>query len=266
MPTTHLDSTADIPVPGGPASHQFDAPHLPWHEPGDVVLSVEGLTRELGTVVKTPVLLGIDLGIRAREFVSLTGFSGSGKSTLLYLLGALDRPTSGRVIFEGTDISTLDDDERAELRSNAFGFVFQFHFLLPEFTVLENVMIPMLRRGARSRRSIEDHATAVLESIGLLPYLERRPSELSGGQQQRVSIARAVANDPKIIFADEPTGNLDSKNGVLVMEAFEKLVREDGRTIVMVTHERTFASRASRQVMMSDGRIVADIDQRHPVR
>ncbi len=266
MPSPHLDSSVDIPVPGGPSSHKFDAPHLPWPEPGEVVLSVDGLTRELGTLVKTPVLLGIDLAIRAREFVSLTGFSGSGKSTLLYLLGALDRPTSGRVIFEGADISTLDDDERAELRSNAFGFVFQFHFLLPEFTVLENVMIPMLRRGARSRASAEDHAVSVLESIGLLPYLERRPSELSGGQQQRVSIARAVANDPKIIFADEPTGNLDSKNGVLVMEAFEKLVREDGRTIVMVTHERTFALRASRQVMMSDGRVVADIDQRQPLR
>jgi ABC-type branched-subunit amino acid transport system ATPase component len=147
VPSPHLDSSVDIPVPGGPSSHKFDAPHLPWPEPGEVVLSVDGLTRELGTLVKTPVLLGIDLAIRAREFVSLTGFSGSGKSTLLYLLGALDRPTSGRVIFEGADISTLDDDERAELRSNAFGFVFQFHFLLPEFTVLENVMIPMLRRG-----------------------------------------------------------------------------------------------------------------------
>jgi lipoprotein-releasing system ATP-binding protein len=223
---------------------------------------VEGLTRELGTVIKTPVLLGIDLTIREREFVSLTGLSGSGKSTLLYLLGALDRPTSGRVLFEGADISQLDDDERAELRSNAFGFVFQFHFLLPEFTVLENVMIPMLRRGLRSRPSAEEHAIAVLESIGLGPYLERRPSELSGGQQQRVSIARAVANDPRIIFADEPTGNLDSKNGVLVMEAFEKLVREDGRTIVMVTHEHSFALRASRQIVMSDGRIVADVDQR----
>ncbi len=267
MSDVHLDSSVDIPVPGAdPASHRFEAPSRPWPEPGGVVLTVEGLTRELGALVKTPVLLGIDLSIRAREFVSLTGFSGSGKSTLLYLLGALDRPTSGRVVFEGHDISDLDDDERAELRANAFGFVFQFHFLLPEFTVLENVMIPMLRRGERSRSSAEDHAVEVLESIGLGPYLERRPSELSGGQQQRVSIARAVANDPKIIFADEPTGNLDSKNGVLVMEAFEKLVREDGRTIVMVTHERSFALRASRQIMMSDGRIVADIDQRNPMR
>jgi lipoprotein-releasing system ATP-binding protein len=233
-----------------------------YPEPGRVVLATEGLTRELGTVVKTPVLLGIDLSIRAGEFVSLTGLSGSGKSTLLYLLGALDRPTSGRVLFEGHDINELDDDERAELRSSSFGFVFQFHFLLPEFTVKENVMIPMLRRGQRSREDAEDQAVRVLESIGLEPYLERRPSQLSGGQQQRVSIARAVANDPKVVFADEPTGNLDSKNGVLVMEAFEGLVHEHGITIVMVTHERSFAERSSRQIVMSDGRIVADIDQR----
>jgi len=241
----------------------MDHPRLPWPEPGRVVLSVEGLTRELGTVVKTPVLLGIDLAIRGREFVSLTGLSGSGKSTLLYLLGALDRPTSGRVIFEGADISELDDDERAELRASAFGFVFQFHFLLPEFSVLENVMIPMLRRGKRSRGDAEDKAAQVLHTIGLGPFLERRPSELSGGQQQRVSIARAVANDPKVIFADEPTGNLDSKNGVIVMETFERLVREDGITIVMVTHERSFALRASRQIVMSDGLIVEDLDQRN---
>lgn len=260
----HIDALTEVPLHGPPSSPISARSRLPWPEPGAVVLETTGLTRELGTVVKTPVLLGIDLAIRAGEFVSLTGLSGSGKSTLLYLLGALDRPTSGVVLFEGHDITTLDDDERAELRSSSFGFVFQFHFLLPEFTVLENVMIPMLRRGRRSAADAEEQAVRVLESIGLGPYLERRPSELSGGQQQRVSIARAVANDPKIVFADEPTGNLDSKNGVLVMEAFEKLVREQGITIVMVTHERLFAERSSRQIVMSDGRIVADLDQRGP--
>ncbi len=278
----HIDSSVEVPLPGAPpplplpgappplplpgapppSSRSATGPRLPWPAPGPVVLETRQLTRELGAVVKTPVLLGIDLAIRAGEFVSLTGLSGSGKSTLLYLLGALDRPTSGVVLFDGQDITQLDDDERAELRSSSFGFVFQFHFLLPEFTVLENVMIPMLRRGKRSRSNAEDQAVRVLESIGLGPYLERRPSELSGGQQQRVSIARAVANDPKIVFADEPTGNLDSKNGVLVMEAFERLVREQGITIVMVTHEHMFASLASRQIVMSDGRVVSDIDQR----
>jgi lipoprotein-releasing system ATP-binding protein len=233
-----------------------------WPAPGAVVLETRGLVRDLGAAVKTRILHGIDLVIREREFVALTGFSGSGKSTLLYLLGALDRPTEGEVRLDGIDISTLDDDERAALRSNKLGFVFQFHFLLPEFTVLENVMIPMLRRGRRSRADAEEKATAVLERMGLGSLLERRPHQLSGGQQQRVSIARAVANDPRIILADEPTGNLDSKNGVVVMEVFEQLVREEGLTIVMVTHERSFAARTSRQVVLSDGQIVADIDQR----
>jgi lipoprotein-releasing system ATP-binding protein len=237
-------------------------PRLPWPEQGSVVLEAHELVRDLGTEVKTRVLHGVDLTVRERELVSLTGLSGSGKSTLLYLLGALDRPTEGEVRIDGTDISKLDDDERAALRSRKLGFVFQFHFLLPEFTVLENVMIPMLRRAERSRSAIEDKARQVLDAMGLGELLARRIYQLSGGQQQRVSIARAVANDPRIILADEPTGNLDSKNGAVVIEVFERLVHEDGLTVVMVTHERSFASRASRQLVMSDGRIVEDIDQR----
>lgn len=248
---------------GPPSSKQLPAPgpRIPWPEPGATVLETHDLVRELGTTVKTRVLQGINLTIREREFVSLTGFSGSGKSTLLYLLGVLDKPTSGTVRLDGVDTTALDDDDRATLRGNKLGFVFQFHFLLPEFTVLENVMIPMLRRGKRSRDDIEEKATGVLQAIGMGDLLARRVSQLSGGQQQRVSIARAVANDPRIILADEPTGNLDSKNGVIVMDIFEKLVREQGITIVMVTHERSFAMRASRQVVMSDGQIIADIDQ-----
>jgi lipoprotein-releasing system ATP-binding protein len=229
---------------------------------GDVVLETRGLVRDLGATVKTRVLHGIDLAVREGEFVSLTGFSGSGKSTLLYLLGALDRPSEGQVILDGEDIGELDDDARAELRNEKLGFVFQFHFLLPEFTVLENVMIPMLRRAWRSRAGAEDRAREVLASIGLGELAARRPHQLSGGQQQRVSIARAVANDPRIILADEPTGNLDSKNGLLVMEVFERLVREQGRTVVVVTHERSFAARTSRQIVLSDGQVTADLDQR----
>jgi lipoprotein-releasing system ATP-binding protein len=252
----------------GPASSSpfGAAPVAPWPPVGRVVLRTQGLTRDLGAAVKTRVLTEVSLDVHEREFVSLTGFSGSGKSTLLYLLGALDRPTSGTVTIDGEDISDLDDDERAELRNNKLGFVFQFHFLLPEFTVLENVMIPMLRRGLRSRADAEEKARAVLERMGLGPLLARRPSQLSGGQQQRVSIARAVANDPRIILADEPTGNLDSKNGVIVMEVFEQLVREEGLTIVMVTHEQSFAKRTSRQVVLSDGQVVADLDQRPAAR
>jgi lipoprotein-releasing system ATP-binding protein len=235
----------------------------PWPPQGQVVLETIGLVRELGNAdIKTKVLTGIDLTIREGEFVSLTGFSGSGKSTLLYLVGCLDRPTEGQVIIDGIDISGLDDDERAALRAEKLGFVFQFHFLLPEFTVLENVMIPMLKRGRKSPRAAEEHALSVLETLGLGELTYRRPTQLSGGQQQRVSIARAVANEPRLLLADEPTGNLDSKNGLIVMDVFESLVRERGITVIMVTHERSFASRASRQIILRDGAVVEDIDQR----
>ena len=236
--------------------------HKPWPEQGAPVLDCQGVVRELGAQVKTRVLDNIDLTVREREFVSLTGLSGSGKSTLLYLLGVLDRPSAGTIRLDGVDVSVLDDDERARLRSEKLGFVFQFHFLLPEFSVLENVMIPMLRRGSRSESSARAQARDVLAQMGLGELEQRRPSQLSGGQQQRVSVARAVANDPRIILADEPTGNLDSRNGEQVMSVFESLVREQGITVLMVTHERSFAARASRQLVMRDGRIVEDIDQR----
>jgi lipoprotein-releasing system ATP-binding protein len=234
----------------------------PWPALGGKLIETRGLVREFGTEVKTRVLHGLDLVIHEGEFVALTGISGSGKSTLLYMLGALDRPTLGNVLIDGIDIGALDDDGRARLRGQKLGFVFQFHFLLPEFSVLENVMLPMLRRGERSRASATEQAKTILDTIGLGDLCERRPHQLSGGQQQRVAIARAVANDPRIILADEPTGNLDSKNGVIVMDVFETLVREQGLTIVMVTHERSFAARASRQISLKDGRIVDDIDQR----
>jgi lipoprotein-releasing system ATP-binding protein len=238
------------------------APRAPWPEAGGTLIEVRRLVRELGTTVKTRILHEIDLVVREREFVSLTGLSGSGKSTLLYLLGALDRPSFGQVLLDGIDVGALDDDGRAALRSEKIGFVFQFHFLLPEFSVLENVMIPILRRGARSRADAEAHSRGVIELLGLGDLARRRPWQLSGGQQQRVSIARAVANDPRLILADEPTGNLDSRNGMIVMETFERLVREHGITIIMVTHERSFAARASRQLELRDGRIIADLDQR----
>jgi lipoprotein-releasing system ATP-binding protein len=222
-----------------------------------VVLDARKVVRELGAV-GTRVLDDVDLLVREGEFVALTGASGSGKSTLLYLLGVLDRPTSGQIVVDGVDVTGLDDDERAELRSAKLGFVFQFHFLLPEFTVLENVLIPMLRSRKRRPAAAERHAREVLERLGLGALVERRPSQLSGGQQQRVSIARAVANDPHILLADEPTGNLDSKNGEIVMDVFEGLVADTGLTIIMVTHEREFAARATRQVELRDGRVLHD--------
>jgi lipoprotein-releasing system ATP-binding protein len=246
------------------------SPHAtPYTREVEPVLECRAVVRELGAAVKTRVLENIDLVVREREFVSLTGASGSGKSTLLYLLGLLDRPTSGQVIVGGMDLGSAKDAERAQARSEKLGFVFQFHFLLPEFSVLENVMIPMQRRGHRTNESARMRAREVLAEMGLAEYETRRPGQLSGGQQQRVSIARAVANDPRIILADEPTGNLDSKNGEAVMSIFESLVRDRDVTVIMVTHEPAFAARASRRLVMRDGRIVDDIDQsaqRDPAR
>jgi lipoprotein-releasing system ATP-binding protein len=251
------------PLDSAPPSGAADAgERTAWPAAGEPVLECQGVVRELGTAVKTRVLDAIELRVREREFVSLTGLSGSGKSTLLYLLGVLDRPTAGRVLLDGVDVGALDEDGRARVRGEKLGFVFQFHFLLPEFTVLENVMIPMLRRGERGEASARARAREVLGQMGLTQLERRRPGQLSGGQQQRVSVARAVANDPRIILADEPTGNLDTRSGELVMAVFESLVRERGITVLMVTHERSFAARASRQLVMRDGRIVDDIDQR----
>jgi len=228
------------------------------------ILEVAGLYRELGAEVKTPILRGIDLSISRGEFVSLTGPSGSGKSTLLYLLGALDRPSAGRIEIDGVEIGQLDDDARARLRGDRLGFVFQFHFLIGELSVLENVLLPMLRRGAFSIAEAVQRARRTLDRLGLGALAQRMPGQLSGGQQQRVSIARAIAGGPQLLFADEPTGNLDSANSEAVMQAFEDLVREERVTLVMVTHEPSFAARAHRQIHLTDGRIVRDQQQHAP--
>jgi len=219
-------------------------------------LEARALVRDLGDEVKTRILHGVDLAIAPGEFVSVTGPSGSGKSTLLYLLGALDRPTSGEVLIEGVPTSGLDDLARGALRAERLGFVFQFHFLLPEFTALENVVIPMLRRPDIARADARARALAVLEQLGIGDLAGRRPTQLSGGQQQRVSIARAIAHGPRILLADEPTGNLDTAAGAAVLEIFERLVRERAMTIVMVTHEPSYAARAQREIRLRDGRIV----------
>lgn len=219
------------------------------------ILRARGLGRELGGEVKQKIVQDIDLDVRAGEFVSLTGPSGSGKSTLLYLLGLLDNPTSGKLFINGTDTSQLDDDARSRFRSETLGYVFQFHFLLPEFDVLENVTLPLLRRGI-SARDAKDRGVQALESLGLGDKIDRKVHQLSGGQQQRVAIARAIAGRPTILLADEPTGALDSTSGETVMGIFNWLTEKMGMTLVMVTHDRAFASRASREVSLKDGRIV----------
>jgi lipoprotein-releasing system ATP-binding protein len=223
------------------------------------LVTTRDLRRTLGEgEAEQTILHGISLSIDEGQFVALTGSSGSGKSTLLYLLGALDRQTSGEVWVDGVEMGSLDDDDRAAFRNERLGFVFQFHFLLPEFTALENVILPILRRGSMSRADAEEHGYDVLRMLDLEELYHRKPGQLSGGQQQRVSIARAVANDPAIILADEPTGNLDSKNAEGVFQIFANLAEEHGRTVVMVTHDLEFAARTGRQIRLKDGRMVED--------
>jgi len=224
------------------------------------ILEARGLSRTLGsTSMPTPILHGVDLSVSRGQFVALCGASGSGKSTLLYLLGALDKPTAGEVFVDGAATSRLDDDARAELRNRKFGFVFQFHFLLPEFSAAENVMIPLLKQGLPESKC-RARAQEVLDQLGLAEKARRRPSQLSGGEQQRVSIARALANRPEVVLADEPTGNLDSKNAENVFQIFHQLSNE-ALTIVMVTHDPGLASRTRRRVELKDGRIITDEPQ-----
>ena len=207
-----------------------------------------------GHVVKA--LCGVSMEFPQGDFVAIMGSSGSGKSTLLNLLGALDRPTSGEYILGGQRVSELSDDDLSHIRNQLIGFIFQSFNLIPQYTVLENIQIPLHYRPGRPTLSARDIAFCVdlCEQVGLGDRIDHRPYQLSGGQQQRVAIARALANDPEIILADEPTGNLDSKTGEEIMSMLKKLNAE-GRTILMVTHEPEVAAQAKRQIYMKDGLI-----------
>ena len=207
--------------------------------------------------VPTEALRGITLQFRRGEFASIVGPSGSGKSTLLYLLSGLDKPTSGRVEFDGVDLTTLNERALAEFRNRRMGFVFQFHFLLPEFTAVENVAMPLLIAGVNRREAL-DKAAELLKRVGLGHRLRHYPSQLSGGEQQRVAIARALVNDPDILFCDEPTGMLDSKNAQALYELLREVNTERGQTILVVTHEREFARRTDRIIQLQDGQVIAD--------
>ncbi len=202
---------------------------------------------------------GVSLRIEKGDFVAVMGASGSGKSTLMNLLGCLDRPTKGRYLLDGTDVSVLEKNQLADIRNQKLGFVFQGFNLLSRTTALENVELPMLY-GARklTSREMRDRAQKSLELVGLGQRADHFPSQLSGGQQQRVAIARALINDPQILLADEPTGNLDSKTSVEIMGVFQKL-NEQGITIVMVTHELDIAHYCKRNLIMRDGRLVSDV-------
>ncbi|MBP6864539.1 MAG: ABC transporter ATP-binding protein [Candidatus Didemnitutus sp.] len=202
---------------------------------------------------------GVSLAIARGEFVAVMGASGSGKSTLMNLLGCLDRPTKGRYLLDGTDVSALGRNQLADIRNQKLGFVFQGFNLLSRTTALENVELPMLYSVRRmTSRQMRDRAMQSLELVGLGKRADHFPSQLSGGQQQRVAIARALINDPQILLADEPTGNLDSKTSVEIMDVFQKL-NEQGITIVMVTHELDIARYCKRNLIMRDGRLVSDV-------
>ncbi|MEQ9143879.1 MAG: ABC transporter ATP-binding protein [Parvibaculaceae bacterium] len=223
-----------------------------------VVLETDNVTRILHETVPVTLVKNINFSARAGEFVSITGPSGSGKSSLLYLLGLLDAPTEGRVIVDGKDTSGLSRDELARFRLEHLGFVFQFHFLLPEFSIIDNVMIPMKRLAKLSDKDIRERAMSLLTQLEIEDQCDKTPDQLSGGQRQRVAIARALANQPTIILADEPTGNLDTKNSDIVRDIFVRLADEQGTTVVAVTHDVDFAEAAHRNVHLVDGQIARD--------
>lgn len=228
----------------------------------DEVITLRDITRDfpLGTEI-VKVLKGISLSVKRGQYVALMGPSGSGKSTLMNLLGCLDTPTSGEYILNGHDVSSLEDSELAEIRNKEIGFVFQTFNLLPRITALQNVALPMIYAGVglseRMRRAEE-----ALVSVGLANRMEHRPNQLSGGQRQRVAIARALVNHPSIILADEPTGNLDSKTSIEIMQLFQKIY-EQGNTIIIVTHEEDIAEHAHRIIRLRDGQIYADEPNEH---
>jgi lipoprotein-releasing system ATP-binding protein len=222
------------------------------------LIEARNVTRILPGVVPTTLVHDIDLRIGDNEFVAITGHSGSGKSSLLYLLGLLDMPTSGEVLIRGRATANMDEAERALTRLSLLGFVFQFHFLLPEFTVLDNVMLPMRALGRLSNEAMRERARALLTSLGLADHMQKRPDQLSGGQRQRVAVARALANEPPVILADEPTGSLDSHASAQVFEVLRDLVERQGKTVVAVTHDLSLAARMDRQIELKDGAIVGN--------
>ena len=220
-----------------------------------VLIELRSVTKTIGTEIVTTLVQDINLSIKAGEFVAVIGPSGSGKSSLLYLMGLLDVPTGGDVLVNGKLANGLNEAERARLRLELLGFVFQFHFLLPEFTALENVMLPMRALGKLDQDQRNERAHTLLSSLGLEDQIHKHPGQMSGGQRQRVAIARALANDPMVLLADEPTGNLDTHSSEQVLQIFRKLVDETGRGIVIVTHDLDLAARTDRQIKIVDGKV-----------
>jgi lipoprotein-releasing system ATP-binding protein len=227
---------------------------------GDEVLRLAGLRKSynIGLPTELEVLHGLDLSLKRSDFASLIGPSGSGKSTLLNLLGLLDAPTAGDLFLLGRATRLLDDEARTALRAQAIGFVFQFHHLIPAFTALENVMMPMLVAHGRPSAETISRAQGLLEEVGLAGFEGRKPQELSGGQQQRVAIARALVTRPALLLADEPTGNLDTKTAAGVFELFRRFNREYGCAVLVVTHDPRLSEVCDRTITLVDGAIVSD--------
>ncbi len=207
------------------------------------------------------VLNNLSFEIPTGQFISITGRSGAGKSTLLYNISLLDKPTAGEVIIDGQNVAQLDDKARVIYRLNNFGFIFQDYALLPTLTAKENVMLPMLMQGI-NQSEVSDKAEEALKRVDLAEKFDNLPNQLSGGQQQRVSIARSIVHNPKILFADEPTANLDSESSKTILETFLRLNKEEKLTIVMVTHEKDYAKIADRQIELFDGKIIHDVVQK----
>lgn len=223
----------------------------------DIVLETKKLTKYFYDPVKFQVLKEIDMRINHGEFVSIVGKSGCGKSTLLYLLSTMDTEYEGQLYIEDALITGKTDKELAQLRNEKIGFVFQFHYLLSEYNVLRNVMLPGLKLDKLSEAEVEHHAMEHLRTLDMAEQALKMPNQLSGGQKQRVAIARALINNPLIIMGDEPTGNLDKKNSDLVFDIFNKLTQEQKQTLLIVTHDTDFASRTQRTITMQDGKIIS---------
>lgn len=226
---------------------------------GRPIITMKGIVKSfyIGTPNELEILHGLDIDVPEGQFVSIVGASGSGKSTLMNIIGALDRQTSGQYILDGIDIAKIDDTELSKIRNRKIGFVFQTFNLIARTSAVKNVELPMLYAGIPSRERTR-RAKELLELVEMSDRSSHMPNELSGGQKQRIAIARAMANDPAIILADEPTGALDSKTGRLVMDIFHKLHKEQGKTIVLITHNPELAAETDRIITLSDGRIVGD--------
>ena len=220
-------------------------------------ISIQNINKHFYDPVEFQVLKNISFDVKKGEFVSIVGKSGSGKSTLLYLLSTMDTNYKGNIAINGTQVTGLSQNELAKFRNEQIGFVFQFHFLLPEFTVLDNVMLPALKLNKRTKDEIEAEALESLHLLGLKGNEYKKASKISGGQQQRVAISRALINSPSIIMGDEPTGNLDSKNTNIVFDVFKELAKERGQTIIAVTHDDEFAANCDRIIELSDGKLIS---------